>query len=321
MARGRAVVRGRAGARLLLRLALIVACSKGRSSTAPAATRLRPAAREAALDWSAYADPQTASQRFRVRTHEPSAAFSSRASCIDAGRRRRARGVASGGHGAGAAQGAPARSSLLSLSRRPSLAVSGCAGALAQEEVFIVGRGSPSLVGTVGTWCGALRAPSAGAGFCSGGRSSVSATPRRYRPIRDQRIANFVARGAGSSADAAASRDPQFDLVLRVPKSAGAEMWQRAVGLWPGQHGARHAYSSCAVPEPRSLTRRCWLARSPRGRRSGSGSVAGAHRRAASLLVERGAPACKIVACETGTAASCRGGAHSRRRAGECAQA
>ena len=253
MARGRAVVRGRAGARLLLRLALIVACSKGRSSTAPAATRLRPAAREAALDWSAYADPQTASQRFRVRTHEPSAAFSSRASCIDAGRRRRARGVASGGHGAGAAQGAPARSSLLSLPRRPSLAVSGCAGALAQEEVFIVGRGSPSLVGTVGTWCGALRAPSAGAGFCSGGRSSVSATPRRYRPIRDQRIANFVARGAGSSADAAASRDPQFDLVLRVPKSAGAEMWQRAVGLWPGQHGARHTRAVLCpslVPSP-----------------------------------------------------------------------
>ena len=82
MARGRAVVRGRAGARLLLRLALIVACSKGRSSTAPAATRLRPAAREAALDWSAYADPQTASQRFRVRKHEPSAAFSLRSSCI-----------------------------------------------------------------------------------------------------------------------------------------------------------------------------------------------------------------------------------------------
>ena len=129
MARGRAVVRGRAGARLLLRLALIVACSKGRSSTAPAATRLRPAAREAALDWSAYADPQTASQRFRVRTHEPSAAFSSRSCVHAAGRRRRARGVASGGHGAGAAQGAPACSSLLSLSRRPSLAVSGCAGA------------------------------------------------------------------------------------------------------------------------------------------------------------------------------------------------
>ena len=49
--------------------------------------------------------------------------------CISAGRRRRARGVASGGHGAGAAQGAPVRSSLLPLTRRPSLAVSGCAGA------------------------------------------------------------------------------------------------------------------------------------------------------------------------------------------------
>ena len=49
--------------------------------------------------------------------------------CIAVGRRRRARGVASGGHGAGAAQGAPVRSSLLPLTRRPSLAVSGCAGA------------------------------------------------------------------------------------------------------------------------------------------------------------------------------------------------
>ena len=138
------MARGRAGAgrRLLLLLLLaLLACSRrsssaGRSSTAPqaAATRLRPAREAVALDWSAYADPQTASQRFRVRTHGPSAAFvrSSRiciAIGIAAGRRRRARGVASGGHGAGAAQGAPVRSSLLPLIRRPSLAVSGCAGA------------------------------------------------------------------------------------------------------------------------------------------------------------------------------------------------
>ena len=56
--------------------------------------------------------------------------------------------------------------------------MSGCAGALAQEEVFIVGRGSPSLVGTVGTWCGALRAPSAGQAFARAGAHRCRPQPR-----------------------------------------------------------------------------------------------------------------------------------------------
>ena len=82
---GVVMARGRAGAgrRLLLQRLALLACSTrrsnsaGRTSTAPqaAATRLRPAREAVALDWSAYADPQTASQRFRVRTHGPSAAF------------------------------------------------------------------------------------------------------------------------------------------------------------------------------------------------------------------------------------------------------
>ena len=128
------MARGRAGAgRRLYVLLLLALLAPTRRSTAPqaAATRLRPGREAVALDWSAYADPQTASQRFRVRTHGPSAACvrSSRSSICIAGRCRRARGVASGGHGAGAAQGAPVCSSLLLLTRRPSLAVSGCAGA------------------------------------------------------------------------------------------------------------------------------------------------------------------------------------------------
>ena len=82
---GVVMARGRAGAGrrlyVLLLLALLAPTRRstaGRSSTAPqaaAATRLRPAREAVALDWSAYADPQTASQRFRVRTHGPSAAF------------------------------------------------------------------------------------------------------------------------------------------------------------------------------------------------------------------------------------------------------
>ena len=321
MARGRAVVRGRAGARLLLRLALIVACSKGRTSTAPAATRLRPAAREAALDWSAYADPQTASQRFRVRTHEPSAAFSSRASCIDAGRRRRARGVASGGHGAGAAQGAPARSSLLSLPRRPSLAVSGCAGALAQEEVFIVGRGSPSLVGTVGTWCGALRAPGAGQAFARAGAHRCRPQPRAGTgpsATSESRTSSREEPAARQTQLLAATRSLTWCCACRSPPAPRCGNERSGCGLASTVRAMHTRAVLCPslVPSPVAAG-----SRSPRGRRSGSGSVAGPHRRAASLLVERGAPACKIVACETGTAASCRGGAHSRRRAGECAQA
>jgi hypothetical protein len=62
---------------------------------------------------------------------------------------------------------------------------------------------------------------------------------RRYKPIRDQRIANFITRGAGGSAwdgQSDASTGPLFDIVLRVPQSAGAQVWQRAVGLCPGQH-------------------------------------------------------------------------------------
>lgn len=66
---------------------------------------------------------------------------------------------------------------------------------------------------------------------------------RRYKPIRDQRIANFVARGAGGSSwddqNDAAPSGPLFDIILRVPQSAGLDVWQRAVGVWAGQHGER----------------------------------------------------------------------------------
>jgi hypothetical protein len=71
---------------------------------------------------------------------------------------------------------------------------------------------------------------------------------RRYKPIRDQRIANFITRGAGGSAwdgQSDASTGPLFDIVLRVPQSAGAQVWQRAVGLCPGQHGETACAWNC----------------------------------------------------------------------------
>ena len=67
----------------------------------------------------------------------------------------------------------------------------------------------------------------------------------RYKPIRDQRIANFVARGAGGSSwddqNDAAQSGPLFDIILRVPQSVGLDVWQRAVGVWAGQHGERES--------------------------------------------------------------------------------
>ena len=190
----------------------------------------------------------------------------------------------------------------------------------AQEEVFIVGRGSPSLVGTVGTWCGALRAPSAGQAFARAGAHRCRPQPRAGTgpsATSESRTSSREEPAARQTQLLAATRSLTWCCACRSPLAPRCGNERSGCG----QASTVRAMHTRAVPEPRSLTRRCWLARSPRGRRSGSGSLAGAHRRAASLLVERGAPACKIVACETGTAASCRGGARSRRRAGECAQA
>ena len=320
MARGRAVVRGRAGARLLLRLALIVACSKGRTSTAPAATRLRPAAREAALDWSAYADPQTASQRFRVRTHEPSAAFSSRSrACC----RTALAGAWSGEWRSRSWSGAGCASPLLPAVSAPP-PVPRCERLRrrwAQEEVFIVGRGSPSLVGTVGTWCGALRAPGAGQAFARAGAHRCRPQPRAGTgpsATSESRTSSREEPAARQTQLLAATRSLTWCCACRSPPAPRCGNERSGCGLASTVRAMHTRAVLCPslVPSPVAAG-----SRSPRGRRSGSGSVAGPHRRAASLLVERGAPACKIVACETGTAASCRGGAHSRRRAGECAQA
>ena len=319
------MARGRAGAgRRLYVLLLLALLAPTRRSTAPqaAATRLRPGREAVALDWSVYADPQTASQRFRVRTHGPSAA------CVRSSRltssicRMASAGAWSGEWRSRSWSGAGCARPLLPAASDPP-PVPRCERLRrrwAQEEVFIVGRGSPSLVGTVGTWCGALRAPSAGQAFARAGAHRCRPQPRAGTgpsATSESRTSSREEPAARQTQLLAATRSLTWCCACRSPLAPRCGNERSGCG----QASTVRAMHTRAVPEPRSLTRRCWLARSPRGRRSGSGSLAGAHRRAASLLVERGAPACKIVACETGTAASCRGGARSRRRAGECAQA
>ena len=85
-----------------------------------------------------------------------------------------------------------------------------------RDNLYILVRGDPSLVGTVaGQW---------------------------HAPIHDKLIAAFANRGqlgelsdAASSTNEAGVRAPHFDMLLRVPKAIGAETWARATELWPGQ--------------------------------------------------------------------------------------